>query len=166
MLAIPLLLAPATVYAASDQLSQKILPMNCVFEEVNDGLGSLYYLTPEACGVVTSPSQSVPQPTQGSQVFVKTPQLQSYNPNQPYVGSLNVRVTLPWQPIVAVVKGDGTVIIGTQSPGRQAKDTSLLNIIGNLIGVIGTFMQPTITKIAVGITAGVFIVVLVAVILI
>lgn len=145
---------PATAYAAGDQLHQKILPLNCVFEEVNDGLGSLYYLTPQECGVVVPPLQSVPQPSQGGQVFVRTPQLQSYNPAQPFVGSLNVRAVLPWQPIVAVVRGDGSVVVGAQSDGQPTSSTNLIDAVGHLLGDI---LHPTPLKIAVGVTAAAFI---------
>lgn len=42
------------ILAADTTFTQKILPMDCVFETVNDGTGTLYYVTPEACGVVVN----------------------------------------------------------------------------------------------------------------
>jgi hypothetical protein len=44
-----------TAYAESATFKQQILPLNCVFEEVNDGLGTLLYLTPAECGQIITP---------------------------------------------------------------------------------------------------------------
>lgn len=145
-----------TAYAATTQLGQKILPLNCVFEEVNDGLGSLYYLTPKECGIVTPPSQSVPQPSQSSPVFVRSPSTPTYTP-QPVTGSLDVRAVLPWRPIVAVVQGDGTVVVGSQPSDRQTGNSSLLSATGRLFSTIGDAMRPTAPKVAVGVTGSMFI---------
>ena len=42
----------AAAAAAGTSLEQKILPMDCVFETINDGTGTLRYLTPAECGVL------------------------------------------------------------------------------------------------------------------
>ena len=36
-------------------LRQQILPLDCVFETINDGLGTIHYLTPTECGQVIPP---------------------------------------------------------------------------------------------------------------
>ena len=41
-----------TARATGSQVELNILPMNCVFETVDDGSNTLHYLTPEACGQV------------------------------------------------------------------------------------------------------------------
>lgn len=157
---------PATVYAANDQLRQKILPLNCVFEEVNDGLGSLYYLTPEECGVVVQPPQTVPQSSPSNAVYIQTPLVEQDNTTgQPLVGSLNVRAVLPWQPIVAVVEGDGTVVVGSQPARHQAEGSSLLDAPGYVFGKIGEAMSPTTAKVAVALTACTFIIVVLLLVL-
>lgn len=151
---------PATVYAANDQLRQKILPLNCVFEEVNDGLGSLYYLTPEACGVVIQPTQSTPQQGQSTAIYAQPVYVEQDNTtNQPLVGSLNVRAVLPWQPIVAVVKGDGTVVVGSQPPKHQTGNSSLLDAPGYVLGKVGEAMSTSTAKVVVGATTSAFIIV-------
>jgi hypothetical protein len=43
-------LMPQYVGAQNTTLELKILPINCIFETVNDGNNTLNYLTPEACG--------------------------------------------------------------------------------------------------------------------
>ncbi len=40
----------ATHAAPTPSLKQQILPLECVFQEVNDGTGTLIYLTPIECG--------------------------------------------------------------------------------------------------------------------
>lgn len=162
-----LIAMPATVYAANDQLRQKILPLNCVFEEVNDGLGSLYYFTPQACGVVVQPPQSVAQqssqerPAYVPHLFVE----QDHATNKPLVGSLNVRAVLPWQPIVAVVQSDGTVVVGSQSAKHQTRNASLLDAPGYVLGKVGEAMTPTTAKVVVGVTTSTFIVVVLILVL-
>jgi hypothetical protein len=49
--------------AESTNLSQRILPLNCIFETVNDGTGTLHFLTPEACGVLVPPTPPIVEPT-------------------------------------------------------------------------------------------------------
>jgi hypothetical protein len=42
--------ATGLAYAEQATFKQQILPIDCVFETVNDGLGTLHYLTPAECG--------------------------------------------------------------------------------------------------------------------
>ena len=146
---------PAPVFARDTELEQKILPMNCVFEEVNDGLGSLYYLTPKECGIITPPP-SAPGPS-SNPVFVQTPLTQSYTPGRPLSNSLDVHGVLPWQPIVAVVRGDGSVTVSTPGTAPSAS-SSLGGTVKQLLNAVGAAAHPTPTKMAVGVTAGVLIV--------
>lgn len=49
--------------AADPSLELKVLPLDCVFETVNDGSSVLRYLTPEDCGqIVSVPSVGQPIP--------------------------------------------------------------------------------------------------------
>ncbi len=45
----------ARVLAATTSFKQQILPLHCIFQTVDDGTGTLYYVTPKACGVVETP---------------------------------------------------------------------------------------------------------------
>lgn len=47
---------PMTVNAVGSDATVQILPLDCVFETVQDGSNQITYLTPEACGQVTPPS--------------------------------------------------------------------------------------------------------------
>lgn len=47
-----------SVAAAGTTFGQKILPMDCVFETINNGTGTLHYLTPATCGAVLVPPPS------------------------------------------------------------------------------------------------------------
>lgn len=65
--------------AANTSLTQKILPLNCVFQIINDGTGTIYYITPRACGVVmpTPPTDhTIPNPP------VDTPIITPDNPTR------------------------------------------------------------------------------------
>lgn len=137
---------PATAYAADTRLGQKILPINCVFEEVNDGLGSLYYLTPQECGAITSPSQNVQPAGPSDPVYASEP---AYNPTRSLADSLTVRAVLPWQPIVAVVQGDGTVAVQSRPSSHQTGGANPLHAVGRLLST-------TTAKVTVGVTASVF----------
>ncbi len=50
ILTVTTLAVPA--HAEDTSLTQKILPLDCVFQIINDGTGTIYYVTPKACGVV------------------------------------------------------------------------------------------------------------------
>jgi hypothetical protein len=56
--------------AESATFKQQILPLNCVFEDINDGLGTLHYLTPAECGQIIPPPPPVDT---GPPDTVKTP---------------------------------------------------------------------------------------------
>jgi hypothetical protein len=59
-----LLMCPfAGAQATTTNFSQKILPLDCIFQEVNDGTGTLIYLTPEECGVILTPPPASSQTT-------------------------------------------------------------------------------------------------------
>jgi hypothetical protein len=49
------LLLPSVAHAETTNFTQQILPLNCVFETVNNGTGTIHYLTPAACGQVVHP---------------------------------------------------------------------------------------------------------------
>jgi hypothetical protein len=63
------------VLAKNATLKQQILPLDCIFEEVNDGLGTIHYLTPEACGVIIPPTVEPTLPPAPSGSGQITPQL-------------------------------------------------------------------------------------------
>lgn len=44
-----------SVQAKGALFTQKILPLNCVFQTVDDGLGTLYFFTPAECGEIIYP---------------------------------------------------------------------------------------------------------------
>ena len=46
--------------AETSKLKQQILPLDCVFQTVNDGSGTLIYLTPTECGQVITPPDPDP----------------------------------------------------------------------------------------------------------
>lgn len=63
LLLIALLVTPATRAASDTQLELKILPIDCIFEIVDDGTGEIVYLTPEECGqLIDSPPDSFSPP--------------------------------------------------------------------------------------------------------
>lgn len=68
------------VHAESTNFKQQIFPLNCVFEVINDGLGTIHFLTPKECGVII-PSP----PVTPSQPAVPSPTNQQ-TPLQPYYG--------------------------------------------------------------------------------
>lgn len=55
-------LFPGSSAAIDGSLRQQILPLNCIFQTVNDGTGLLFYVTPEECGVVVPPEPVDPTP--------------------------------------------------------------------------------------------------------
>lgn len=94
-------------FAVNAKFKQLIVPMDCVFQQVNDGTGTVIYLTPAACGqIVTPPPSNTPAPTQ-QQVQ------QQFNPNRTvfFVPKVGVHPSqgqaneiLPWQPIATIGK--------------------------------------------------------------
>jgi hypothetical protein len=146
-------LSPIVAYAASTTLKQKVLPLNCVFQEVNDGLGTLYYLTPEECGVVAQPPSN-PGNTTGSngQVYYRVPFVLPYNPNQSVVVPANSQSGLPWQPLVAVVQGNGRVSLVSQKSHTGSSKNFFSNI------PLASF-RPTSIQVVVGTSAGLLVMV-------
>ena len=87
--------------AAATTFGQRILPMDCVFETINDGTGTLHYLTPAACGVVVTPSPSEPD----IPILSPQPNLNfstgTASPTTPIPAHSNTStVQLPWQQVV------------------------------------------------------------------
>lgn len=62
-----------TANAVNGTLKQQILPLDCVYQIVNDGTGTIVYLTPNECGVLPTPTVNTPlaptEPTAGQQVI-------------------------------------------------------------------------------------------------
>jgi len=53
--------APASPAGATDtSFKQRILPLNCVFQTIDAGTGTLFYVTPEACGALVTPPTNSP----------------------------------------------------------------------------------------------------------
>ena len=46
----------SVVTAENATLRQQIVPLNCMFETVNDGSGTIHYVTPAECGIVLEPT--------------------------------------------------------------------------------------------------------------
>lgn len=66
VLSIIALLPHATANAAgTTQLQLKVLPIDCIYEVINDGLNSVVYITPEECGQQIDPLPD-PQPDGGT----------------------------------------------------------------------------------------------------
>lgn len=53
-----LLWTPLVSASTKVRFKQIIAPLNCLFDEVNDGSGAVVYLTPETCGTVIQPPSS------------------------------------------------------------------------------------------------------------
>lgn len=51
------LCTPVASASTKVRFKQIIAPLNCIFDEVNDGSGVVVYLTPETCGTVIQPQQ-------------------------------------------------------------------------------------------------------------
>ncbi len=68
LLQLCLLVSTDTVLAKKNDalFEQQILPLNCVYQIVDDGLGTIIYLTPQECGhVVHPPKKPTTKPTKG-----------------------------------------------------------------------------------------------------
>lgn len=144
------LLFTAQVLAASTNFEQKILPLNCQFEEVNDGTGTIIYLTPEQCGALVNPPPSGKQqaPSIGQQVGGVPQQnvtVGAYSPNRTVFfvqnnpnGSgnfTNAELHLPWQPIASVSShntGTGQPA-STHNSGLAGKKTTIMAIAGVVV---------------------------------
>ncbi len=51
----PLLAFAPSAQAINGNLRQQILPLECIFQVVNDGSNTIIYITPDECGVVVPP---------------------------------------------------------------------------------------------------------------
>ena len=60
--------------AVNGTLKQQILPLDCVYQIVNDGTGTIVYLTPSECGVLPQPTVNMPSipatPTTGGEQVI------------------------------------------------------------------------------------------------
>lgn len=86
------LAVPAYVVAETSDLRLKILPMQCVFEVVNDGSNTLRYLTPEDCGqLVTDPGPGQ-QPTESNNTPITgiTPFFSPIRPSEPNIAPTDI----------------------------------------------------------------------------
>jgi len=63
-----LIFTQKTYASSNDNLQLQILPLDCVFEIVNDGLNTVHYVTPEKCAQEL-PQQSNPSNPQPSQNY-------------------------------------------------------------------------------------------------
>lgn len=50
--------APIASASTKVRFKQIIAPLNCLFDEVNDGSGAVVYLTPETCGTMLQPQRT------------------------------------------------------------------------------------------------------------
>lgn len=110
------LLASSTssLYALSSSLKQQILPQNCIFQTVNDGTGTLFYVTPEECGVIIPPVVSS-RPTISP---VLTPPVNT-GPSQDTDSGPGPTINFgyPWQPIASShLNHDATTTGNTDKP--------------------------------------------------
>jgi hypothetical protein len=55
-----LLLQSSSVSAKSTSLTQRIVPLNCVLQTIDNGTGIRYQVAPENCGVVVGPPAKIP----------------------------------------------------------------------------------------------------------
>ncbi len=60
-------LVPSAHASSRVRMKQLIVPLNCLFDEVNDGSGAVVYLTPETCGTLVRPQQPTPTPSAPTQ---------------------------------------------------------------------------------------------------
>lgn len=58
----PLLVFTPNVAGVSGSVSQRIFPLECIFQVVNDGSNTIIYVTPAECGVVIPPDPEDPDP--------------------------------------------------------------------------------------------------------
>lgn len=98
------LLAASTItsslYAISGTLKQQILPQNCIFQTVNDGTGTLFYVTPALCGVIIPPvTPNPPITSPGFTPRIFTPPTQKTTPTRSTGSNAVLNFGYPWQPI-------------------------------------------------------------------
>lgn len=95
---------PAPASAVGTVFGQKILPVDCVFETVNDGTGTVHFLTPAACGVLI-PQILAPTDIAGElkRVNVSAPFAPIASPaaaSTMHSAAGSAAAGLPWQPVV------------------------------------------------------------------
>ena len=100
-------------YAKNAELTQQILPLNCIFQIVNDGASTIIYLTPEECGQIPEPEPEEPSPN--------TPT----NPNRPPSGAIplptNITIVNTGQQVLQIP------YIGNAQTAQQERLNSILN---------------------------------------
>jgi hypothetical protein len=112
---------PALAQAAQPTLKQQILPLECVFETVNDGLGTIHYLTPTECGVVLPPASSGSQTNSSvtpQSTPVSRPLKNSFIGRGTYIGSIvppNSKSNPGAHPDENVTNGSGTILLNSIS---------------------------------------------------
>jgi len=99
------------VHASSTSLMQRILPLHCIFQTINDGSGTLHYVTPAECGAVIpipspAPQQPPSPPTSPSRNAVTIPtepqyKLSPITARTPVVAQTIYRDSPVWSPLVS-----------------------------------------------------------------
>ncbi len=116
---------------SAPSFSQRILPLNCVFQTINDGTGTLYYLTPAACGVIETnpssnsitglPSVSAAAPEVNAQGY-SAPSSYAPIPNDG-AGNPVTSSSFPWRPISTRIQAS------TKTTPVSAGSKSLVGIV-------------------------------------
>jgi hypothetical protein len=106
------------------RFTQKILPINCIFDEINNGLGTLAYLTPAECGQLITPPDNTGQSEQ--------------------TGTIKPIPVLIFQPSFAVTPSKPKLTyLGQQPeplPTTTAQNGLLLNTVSNITGISGALV--------------------------
>jgi hypothetical protein len=74
------LIFPGRASAHHTTLKQQILPIDCIFETINDGLNTINYLTPAECGVIVPPVTEPTEPTPTDRVVIPRTRIASRTP--------------------------------------------------------------------------------------
>jgi hypothetical protein len=109
------------VHATDSQVTQSILPLHCIYQIVNDGSGTIIYLTPVECGRIISPSPPATLPidtTNGTQ----QPQLVTTVVD---TGTQSLQI-LPFIPIVSQSGSKNSTVFTTAGATYQPIITSTL----------------------------------------
>lgn len=122
----------SSVSAEDTVFSQKILPLNCVFTTVNAGTGELYYVTPEACGVVVGFSPQIQLSTVNPNTLQKSLNKQpgSFTSNAISANSSGQKLYFPWRPIASLAQSNLDA-----KPSVKNSVVGVVVVIGALIGV-------------------------------
>jgi hypothetical protein len=76
-------LLPSSSQASNTELELKILPLDCIFEIINDGNNTIHYSTPEECGVYVPPPDGPPSSPPGQPPITPPDGPPSSPPGQP-----------------------------------------------------------------------------------